>query len=212
MPVVLYEFGISRSARVHWVLREAGVKYESISIDLTRGEQKSEEFLAVNPYGKLPVLVDAGEVITESAAICTYIAEKYPDRKLIPEQGTIARAHYHQWISFCIAEMEPQLWSIRKNMLIYPKEQRSRQAIRVAKMEYDITLKVLNDHLSSNKCILGAQFSAADIVICFDLIWADTLRLLVDYPVLKKYMENLKQRPAFPGFLFTESVLQGKLR
>jgi glutathione S-transferase len=212
MHVKLYEYGISRSTRAHWVLREAGVEYESISVDLTRGEQKAAEFLAVNPYGKLPVLVDTAGTVTESAAICTYIAEKYADKKLIPEQGTLARAHYHQWICFCIAEMEPHLWSIRKNMLIYPKEMRSHQAIRVAKQEYALAVSVLNDHLSANEYLLAEHFTAADIVVCFDLIWADTLKLLADFPVLGKYMEKLKQRPAFPEFLFTESVLQGKLR
>jgi glutathione S-transferase len=211
MHVKLYEFGISRSARAHWVLREAGVEYESISIDLTRGEQKAAEFLAVNPYGKLPVLVDTAGTVTESAAICTYIAEKYPEKKLVPVQGTISRAHYHQWICFCIAEMEPHLWSIRKNMLIYPKEKRSRQAIQIGKYEYNIVARILNDHLSSQEYILGQDFSAADIVICFDLIWADTLKLLKEYPVLTTYIERLKQRPAFPKFLFTESVLQGNL-
>jgi len=212
MHVKLYEFGISRSARAHWVLREAGVEYESISVDLTRGEQKAAEFLAINPYGKLPVLVDTAGTVTESAAICTYIAEKYADKKLIPEQGTLARAHFYQWICFCIAEMEPQLWSIRKNMLIYPKELRSRQAIRVAKHEYTVAASVLNDHLSGNEYLLAEHFTAADIVVCFNLIWADTLKLLADFPALGKYMEKLKQRPAFPAFLFTESVLQGKLR
>jgi glutathione S-transferase len=71
----LYEFDVSRSTRVHWVLREADVKYESITVDLVQGEQKSPEFLAINPYGKLPVLEDHGIIITESAAICTYIAD-----------------------------------------------------------------------------------------------------------------------------------------
>ena len=103
----LYEFGVSRSTWVHWVLREAGLEYETVSIDLIKGEQRSPEFLAINPYGKLPVLDDAGTVITESAAICTYIAEKFPEANLIPVPATAARAHYHQWICFCIAEMEP---------------------------------------------------------------------------------------------------------
>jgi len=208
----LYEFGFSRSARVHWVLREAGVEYEAVSIDLTKGQHKTAEFLAVNPYGKLPALVDRTETITESAAICTYIAENYPDRKLVPQQGSIARAHYYQWICFCIAEMEPQLWSIRKNMILYPKEQRSLQAIRVGKQEYDNAVRILDMHLSDKQYVLGETFSAADIVVCYDLIWADTLKLLANYPVLTAYVDRLKQRPGFPAHLITGSVRQGKVR
>ena len=207
----LYEFGISRSARVHWVLREADVQYEAISVNLIKGEQKLPEFLAVNPYGKLPVLVDGDCTITESAAICTYIAEKYQAAALIPEQATAARAHYYQWICFCIAEMEPQLWSIRKNMMLYPKSLRSHMAIKVGRQEYYNAVTILADHLASREYVLGEQFTAADIVVAYDLIWAGTLKLLVEYPVLRAYTERLKQRPAFPGFLFTESVRQGSL-
>ncbi len=207
----LYEFGVSRSTRAHWVLREAGVEYETVSIDLTKGEQRSPEFLAVNPYGKLPVLEDAGIVITESAAICTYIAEKYPEANLIPPPATAARAYYHQWICFCIAEMEPQLWSIRKNMLIYPKEQRSAMAIRMGREEYHKAAMILESHLSNRDTVLGDSFSAADIVIAYDLFWANTMNLLEELPVLRAYLDKMRQRPAFPAFLLTKSVQEGKL-
>ncbi len=202
----LYEYGISRSLRVHWVLREAGVEYQAVTVDLPAGEHKTAEFLAVNPYGKLPVLVDDNGTVTESAAICTYIAEKYTAGNLIPEAGTIARAHYHQWICFCIAEMEPQLWSIRKNMLLYPKAQRSHKAIKTGRFEYDKAVQILAVQLAENTYVLGETFSAADIVICYNLIWANSLRLLTDYPVLLTYMRRLMQRPAFPGFLFPDTV------
>jgi glutathione S-transferase len=166
----LYEFDVSRSMRVHWVLREAAVEYESITIDLVKGEQKSPEFLAINPYGKLPVLEDEGTTITESAAICTYIAEKYDTKRLIPPVATLERAHYYQWVCFCIAEMEPFLWSIRKHMMLYPKAQRSLAAIKISKKEYKNAARILDDHLSKNEYILGQEFSAADIVIAYDCL------------------------------------------
>jgi glutathione S-transferase len=207
----LYEFGVSRSTRAHWVLREAGVRYETVKVDLTKGEQRAPEFLAINPYGKLPVLVDGDITVTESAAICTYIAEKFPAANLIPAPATADRAQYYQWVCFCIAEMEPHLWSIRKNMMLYPKEQRSRLAIRVGRMEYDKSTSILENHLSRNDHILGAVFSAADIVIAYNLFWANTMNLLGEFPVLHAYLERVRQRPAFPDFLFTETVRQGKL-
>ena len=202
--MILYEFGYCRSTRVHWLLREVGVEYESVSVDLCKGEQRSPAFLAVNPYGKLPVLVDGGLTVTESAAICTYLADKYPGSHLIPDPGTAGRAHYYQWTCFCIAELEPQLWSIRKNMLLYPKARRSLQAVRVAREEYDLAVQVLDDHLSKHDYVVGASFGAADVIICYNLIWADTLKLLDAYPALGDYVERLKRRPAFPGHLFSE--------
>lgn len=202
--MILYEFGYSRSTRVHWLLREIGVEYESVSVDLCKGEQRSPAFLAVNPYGKLPVLVDGGLTLSESAAICTYLAEKYPGSRLIPDPGTPGRAHYYQWICFCIAELEPQLWSIRKNMILYPKAKRSLQAVRVARDEYDLAVQVLDDYLSKHAYMAGPDFGAADVIICYNLIWADTLKLLDTYPVLTGYVERLKRRQAFPGHLFSE--------
>lgn len=205
----LYGFSISRSLRAHWVLREAGVEYESIDIDLVQGQQNEPEFKSINPYGKLPVLVDGDACITESAAICTYIAEKYPQAGLIPPEDSVARGHYHQWICFCIAEMEPHLWSMRKNMMIYPRAQRSLQAIKVARREYYAAAEIVEQHLANNACLLGDDFSAADIVMGYDLFWANTLKLLKNYPMLRAYRERLMQRPAFPAFLLNEKSGQG---
>ena len=202
----LFEFDVSRSTRVHWILREVGVEYQRVTIDLTNGEQKSPEFLAINPYGKLPVLEDDGNIITESAAICTYIAEKYPSKGLIPPPGTIERGHYYQWICFCIAEMEPHLWNIRKHMMLYPKAQRSLRAIKISKREYIEAIKVLDNYLSDKEYIIAKTFSAADIVVCYDLFWAETLKLLKDFPGLSAYKDRLQQRPAFPEFLFHENT------
>ena len=202
--MLLYEFGYSRSTRVHWMLREAGVEYESISVDLSRGEQRSPEFLEVNPYGKLPVLVDGDLTITESAAICLYIAEKYPEKGYIPPAATADRARFYQWVCFCIAELEPQLWSIRKNMILYPKAKRSLQAVRVAQEEYGLAARVLSDHLSKSEYVAGGAFGAADVIVCYNLIWADTLKLLKEYPALIAYMQRQRGRPAFPGHLFSE--------
>jgi len=204
--VKLYEYGMTRSARAHWVLREAGIGYEPVTVDLPGGEHKKPEFLAINPYGKLPVLVDGDGTVTESAAICTYIAEKYADGRLIPANGTIERAHYHQWICFCIAEMEPQLWSIRKNMLLYPREQRSHKAIKTARTEYDKAVRILAVHLADKIHVLKDTFSAADIVVCYNLIWADSLGLLAACPELVAYMHRMMQRPAFPSFLFPDQT------
>ncbi len=197
----LYEFDVSRSMRVHWTLREVGVEFESVIIDLTKGEQKTPEFLAINPYGKLPVLDDDGKLISESAAITTYIAEKYPEKKLIPESQTIQRAQYYQWMSFCIAEMEPQLWTIRKHMLIYPKADRSRDAIKLAKREYINAVAVVDKHLQEREYMVDDRFTAADIIICYDLFWAASLKLLKDFPGLTEYLVRLQKRPAFPGHL-----------
>lgn len=198
----LYEYGRSRSTRCHWILAELGLEYEAVTIDLTRGEQRRPGFLAINPYGKVPVLEDGDAVVTESAAICTWLAERYPGKKLIPPEGTLARAHYYQWTFFCMAELEPHLWAMRKHMLIYPKAKRSPAAIRLAKEEYVANVACLAGQIGGDGFVLGPAFTAADIIIGYNLLWADTVGLLDGYASLHDYLERLKQRPAFPHHIY----------
>ncbi len=103
----LYEFGPTRSIRVRWTLQELGVDFESVTINLVTGEHHRPEFLKINPAGKLPVLVDGDLVLTESAAIVLYLAEKYPDKGLIPA-GLQQRAQVYRWLLFAATE-----WSSR---------------------------------------------------------------------------------------------------
>lgn len=84
-----YEFAPTRSIRVHWVLQELGVEFEGVSIRLPVGEHRTPAFLALNPAGKLPVLVYGEHTITESVAIALYLAEKYSDRHFIPTGLTL---------------------------------------------------------------------------------------------------------------------------
>lgn len=198
----LYEYPKSRSTRVRWMLNELGLDYQSVIVDLMRGEQFSEDFLAVNPYGKVPVLDDNGIVITESAAICTWLAEKYAGGRLIPVEDSVQRGRYYQWTFFCMTELEPFLWSIRKHMLIYPKQKRSRAAVELAKEEYSTNVQCLARHMDTEGHILDSGFSAADVIIGYHLMWADNLGLLRDFPELRDYIGRLKERPAFPDDIY----------
>lgn len=200
----LYEFGFSRSARCHWILTEADAEYESVTVDLTGGEHKKPEFLAINPYGKVPVLEDEGKVVTESAAICTYIAEKYPDKELIPPAATYERAVYYQWMSYCLAELEPSLWTIRKHTVLYPKARRLLAAVKLAKEEYLTAVKILAQRLSIKPYIIGDEFTGVDVIIGYNLVWANMYKLIHDFPSLQTYLDKLKQRPAFPEHLFED--------
>lgn len=198
----LYEYPKSRSTRVQWLLAELELDYESVVVDLPAGEQFGEAFLAINPCGKVPVLVDGGTVITESAAICTWLAEKHAAGRLIPEAGSGPRANYYQWTFFCMAELEPCLWSMRKHMMIYPKQKRSRPAIELAREEYLSNVQCLERHIAETGYMLDTGFSVADIIVGYNLLWADSLKLLGDCPNLSDYLERLIARPLFPRDLF----------
>src|SRR5687767_11078438 len=129
----LYEFGFTRSIRARWTLQELGVDFEAITVNLRAGEHRRPEFLQINPAGKLPVLVDGDFVLTESAAIVLYLAEKY--RKFIPTDAR-GRAEINQWLMFTVTELEQPLWRIAKNRQLYPEAQRLAADIPLAAQDF----------------------------------------------------------------------------
>src|SRR5215470_3400988 len=123
MKMKLYEFGPTRSIRARWTLQELGADFEPICVNLLAGEHRKPEFLKINPAGKVPVLVDGDLVLTESVAIVLYLAEKYPDKELMPrERGP--RAQVYRWLLFAATELEQPLWRISKNTALLPPEKR----------------------------------------------------------------------------------------
>src|SRR5215475_10353232 len=114
IPMKLYEFGPTRSIRARWTLQELGVEFESIPVNLAAREHQRPEFLAINPAGKVPVLVDDDLVLTESVAIVLYLAEKYPDKRLLPA-NIKQRAEMTRWLLFAATELEQPLWRITRH-------------------------------------------------------------------------------------------------
>jgi glutathione S-transferase len=103
-------------------LRELGVDFEFINVNLMKGEHRQPEFLSVNPAGKLPVLVDGDFVLTESVAIVLYLADKFPEKGFLPA-GVRSRAEVNRWLLFTATELEQPLWRISGHTAIYPKEE-----------------------------------------------------------------------------------------
>ena len=121
MNVTLYGVGANRSARCRWALDEAGVEYTSID----RHElASSDELRQFHPLAKIPAVVIDGQRLFESAAICTYIADRVPTADLVAKPGTFARAEHDQWVAFCLSEMESWLWNSAVNTFVLPEEKR----------------------------------------------------------------------------------------
>src|SRR5689334_11987818 len=96
----VYGFPNTRSARVVWALEEAGATYDYAHVNLLKGEAREAAFLKINPGGKVPALIDGDLVLTESAAICMHIADKFPTAELAPSPATAERARFYQWCFF----------------------------------------------------------------------------------------------------------------
>src|SRR5258708_35814894 len=156
----LYEFPPTRSIRARWTLQEIGVPFESVNVDQTKGEHKKPEFLALNPAGKLPVLVDGDVVLTESVAIVLYLAEKHPEAGLVP-RDLASRAHLYQWLLFAATELEQPLWRIARHTSIYPKERRRPAAGWLARGEAPPMAAGLRAATAGRQYVVGETVTVA---------------------------------------------------
>jgi glutathione S-transferase len=193
----LYEFAPTRSIRARWALQELGVEFEAIAVDLRAGEHRRAEFLATNPAGKVPVLVDGDLVVTESVAIVLYLAEKYPDRGLLPAD-LAQRAQVYRWTLFAATELEQPLWRMARHTALYPEADRLPADIALARRDFREMAAVLDRHLAQRSFVVGERLTAADLVTAYTLDWANEERLLGDFPRLAAYLERMYARPHAP--------------
>ncbi len=160
--IKLYDFPMSpRARKVRIALAEKGLQYEKVTVDITKGEQKKPEFLAINPNGKVPALQDDGTSIYESSIIMEYLNDKYPNPPLLPaDPGQRARArvllHYgdNPFDSACAA--------IVGEVFFKPKGQADQNAIAKAKQDLTACFERLEKELGNNDYLAGS-FSLADV-------------------------------------------------
>lgn len=193
----LYGAPPTRALRVQWALNELGLDCEIVPIDLMAGESRTPEFLRLNPAAKVPVLVDGDLVLSESAAIVLYLAEKHRDKGLLPADIK-QRAEAYRWIMFTMTELEQPLWRIARNSFIYPEDKRQPTDVAMARDEFVAMAKVLDRHLEGRSFIVGDCFSVADCVTAYVLDWASVNQLLDDLPQLRAYLDRMYARPAAP--------------
>jgi len=193
----LYHMPMSRSVRVLWLLEELGEKYDLVTIDADNEEHKKPEYLAINPNGSVPTLVDGDLTIYESAAICAYLADKAPDQKLAPAVGTPERGLYYQWLFYGMTELEPPLLQIAYHTVFLPEGERSIDQIQDGIDRYQPVAAVLSNALQGKEFILGKSFSVADIVLATAYFWLEDRSILGSHPVVEGYVKRLLERPAF---------------
>ena len=192
--IKLYELGPTRSARVRWMLLEAGLAYESAGnrLDVIG----SDELRDIHPLGKLPAAIIDGRPLFESAAIVTAIADLVPERELIAKPGSWSRYLHYQWVSFALTEMEPYVHSTEINSLDYilPKSQHVTAIIEQNAMLYQRAAAALDDVLGRSDYLVDDRFSATDIVVGYTVNWGQELKLLSACPNLRAYLERLLAR------------------
>ncbi len=208
--IKVFGYPQTRSRRITWMLEELDQDYEFKLIDFNKGESKSPEYLAINPAGKVPAMQDGELLLTESAAIVTYLGDKFPDKGLVPEAGTSARGKFEQWSYFALSELEQALWTMGKHRFALPKEHRVPEVIKTAEYEFQCALTLLEQGLASNQYILGDDFYAADILLGHTLIWGINFKQKVEQDSLLQYVQRLRDRDALLKAIAKEEAVLPK--
>jgi glutathione S-transferase len=184
----------SRAARTLWMVEECGVPYEHIATHFAK-DTKSDEFKALNPNSRVPVIDDDGVVVWESMAINLYLAKKY-GKDLAPKNA-VEEAHANQWSFWVMTEIEKPLLNAlfaRTGMMGMKKDEE--QAAKYFE-ELRRPLDVLNGHLAKHEYLLGARFTVADLNVASVLNWALAGRFnLAEWPKVEAWLKRCTSRPA----------------
>lgn len=187
--LTLYFAPRSRGFTALWLLEELGVPYHLESFDLNAERHKQPDYLALNPMGKVPLVLDGGIPVSETGAIAIYLSDKYRTTPLSPALDAPERAAFLRWVLFSSGVMEP---AYGEKFFKWTVPARS-----VAWGSFDDMMRVLTDGLSPGPYLLGDTFSAADVVV------GATARFGVMFGVIPKdgpvaaYVTRLTERPAF---------------
>ena len=199
--IKLYDFKSSPNCqRVKVVLAEKNLPYEIVPIDLRKQEQKTPEYLKLNPYGKVPVLVDEGTVLYESCIINEYLDEKYPNPPLMPaDLGKRAKARI--LTDYGLAHLDGPYQKLRMETTKDPKEQ-SPQVINTAKSDLRKLLQHLETELGDQPYLVG-DFSLVDAALLPRFTRLEGFGVLPDpsLPKLGKYLQRMKDRPSVKAVL-----------
>ena len=196
--LTLYHSPQSRSIRPRWLLEEIGAPYEVKTLSLADGDQKKPDYLKLNPNAAVPTLVDGDLVLWESAAICQYLADKFPDKRLAPPVGTPERGKYYQWIHYAMSGLEPAAVTIFQHTIQRPEADRVPALVDEAKERLSAAVKVVDDAVAGREWILGSQFTAADVMVGSTLAWCQMMGMMGDQaPNATAYLGRCAARPAF---------------
>ena len=187
--ITFFHAPFSRSGITRAMLEELGARYDLVALDLENDEQRSAEYLSINPMGKVPAIRHQGVLITEQPAILMHLADLEPEQRLAPPVGDPSRGEYLRWMVFYGSCFEPAITDRSQNRPPVP-----RRACGYG--DYDGVMEALAEQLDPGPWLLGDAFTAADVLWGGALAWALMGRLVPDWPVFVRYSERVMARPA----------------
>lgn len=187
--VTFYTNPMSRGQIARWALEEAGAAYETVILDYA-STMKEEPYLSINPMGKVPAIVHQGQVVTECAAICAYLADAFPQAGLAPTAAE--RADYYRWLFFGAGPVEQAVTN--RAMGFSPSADQGRMA---GYGNYDLAVDVLEKAVAAHPYIAGERFTAADVYVGSQVIWGVQFGTLPKRAAFEDYIGRITERAAY---------------
>tara|TARA_Y100001970_G_C14211885_1_gene847407 strand:+ start:505 stop:1128 length:624 start_codon:yes stop_codon:yes gene_type:complete len=195
--IKIYHAKGTRGLRVMWLCEELNIDYEIQNVDFSKEFRFSEQWLKINPLGKLPSLRDGDILLFESCAMIQYILDKYGGGKLQPSPSTTSYAYFLQWLWFSEATFARPIGEIVNHRREFPDEQEIPEVVQEMQSRIYKCLDALNEALEGKDFILGKDFTAADISLGYSLLIAQN-RIDKEFPEkVDKYWGNISSRRAF---------------
>jgi glutathione S-transferase len=189
IPITFFHAPLSRSGIARAMLEELGAPYDLVAIDLESGEQRSAEYLSINPMGKVPAIRHQGALITEQPAILMLLADLHPDKRLAPSIDDPLRGEYLRWMVFYGSCFEPAITDRSHNRSPVPQR-------TCGYGDYDSVMETLATQLGRGPWLLGDTFTAADVLWGGALNWVLKEKLVPDWPAFRHYSGRVMSRPA----------------
>ncbi|MCH8551506.1 MAG: HTH domain-containing protein [Natronospirillum sp.] len=187
-PITFYTNPMSRGAIAHWMLEEVAAPYQTEILDYGT-TMKSEQYLAINPMGKVPAIQHGDVIVTEAPAICTYLADTFPDAGLAPPQDQ--RGNYYRWLFFAAGPLEQAVTLQSLGHQLSEQEQ-----MRFGCGTLATVLDTLAGALRTRPYITGSQFTAADVYVGSHIGWGLQFGTIDSRPEFIDYWNRIKDRPA----------------
>ncbi len=187
--LIFYTNPQSRGQIARWMLEESGAEYRQVLLDYGTS-MKSDDYLAINPMGKVPAIVHRRTVVTECAAICAYLADVFPDKQLAPPVEQ--RAEYYRWLFFASGPLEAAIVNRSLNVEVSADQERM-----VGYGNYERAMDVLAARLEASDFIAGPKFTAADVYVGSHVIWGMQFGSMPTRPEFERYAARLILREGF---------------
>jgi glutathione S-transferase len=195
----------------HMLLEEIGAPFELVFVDRANAAHKSPAYLKLNPNGQIPVLVDGNFVLYETAAICLYLADRFPEAKLGPPLQTPERAHFYQWLIWCTNTLQAMLlhYFYPERIVDDGDEGAATQVKKRAEARAGAMLDRLDEQIASHggDWLLGSTFSAVDPYVLMLCRWTRNFaRPARSLPHLAPYLQRMLARAAVQRAFATEKL------